>query len=180
MKKTIYVLLVLVVIVAGCASRQEVQSEKPEQKAAPADQKKVEKSPAESKAASENVSEKQLAEAQQLLKKLQARIKDVHFDFDKYSLKDDAKPAVKELADILVKHVNLKVAIEGNCDERGTAEYNISLGERRAQAVKEYLVSLGVSSGRIETTSYGKEKPLCSDHNEDCWAKNRRAHMVLN
>ncbi len=179
MKKIIFVLMILTMIAAGCASRQAVQAEKPEQKAAPQAQKKVEQAPAAAKAPSENVKEKQLAEAQ-LMKELQAKIKDIRFDFDRYSLRDDSKPAIKDVADILAKHRNLKVAIEGNCDERGTAEYNISLGERRAEAVKEYLIALGIPSGKIETTSYGKEKPICTDHNEGCWSKNRRAHMVLN
>jgi len=172
--------MIIGLIAAGCANRQAVQSEKPEQRT-PEAQKQVQQAAMESKTApSENINEKQLAEAHGLLKELQARIKDVHFDFDKYSLGDDAKPAIKELSDILAKHGKLKVSIEGNCDERGTAEYNITLGERRADAVKQYLVSLGIASSRIETTSFGKEKPVCTNHTEDCWSKNRRAHIVLN
>jgi len=79
----------------------------------------------------------------------------------------------------MTKDSSAILSIEGHCDERGTNEYNLALGDRRAKAVKDYLVSLGVPSSRIETISYGEEKPLCSAQNEDCWAKNRRAHFVL-
>ncbi len=104
---------------------------------------------------------------------------DVHFDFDKYDIKDDAKPVLKSVSDYLIKNAAQRILIEGNCDERGTSEYNLGLGDRRAKAAKDYLTSLGVPSSRIDTISYGKEKPLCTEHTEDCWAKNRRAHFVI-
>ncbi len=107
-----------------------------------------------------------------------ARFQDVHFDFDRYDVKENDKPGLKNVADWLGKHPDAKLMIEGNCDERGTAEYNLALGEKRANSVKEYLVALGIPADRLETISYGKEKPICTEHNESCWYKNRRAHMI--
>ncbi|MBZ0154650.1 MAG: peptidoglycan-associated lipoprotein Pal [Alphaproteobacteria bacterium] len=106
-------------------------------------------------------------------------IQDVYFDYDKYDIKDDAQPVLKDLAAFLSKNKNTKVVVEGHCDDRGTDEYNLALGDKRANAAKEYLVSLGIPSNRIETVSYGEEKPVCKESTEECWAKNRRAHFVL-
>jgi peptidoglycan-associated lipoprotein len=105
--------------------------------------------------------------------------KDIHFDFDKYDIKDEDKETLRRIADWLIEHPSVKLIIEGHCDERGTNEYNLGLGDRRANAAKEYLVSLGVSPSRIQTVSYGEERPLCTEHNESCWWKNRRAHFVV-
>ena len=98
----------------------------------------------------------------------------VHFDFNKYSVLDTDKDVLKKQADWLSKFPEVKVTIEGYADERGTREYNLALGARRANAVKEFLVSVGISSARVETISYGKEKPICTDSTEECWAQNRR------
>jgi peptidoglycan-associated lipoprotein len=108
-----------------------------------------------------------------------SRFADVRFDFDKAILLDDGKKTSQEVAGFMKKNPQTKVLIEGHCDERGTAEYNLALGERRAAAVKTYLASLGVSKGALSTVSFGKERPLDSGHSEDAWAKNRRAHFVL-
>ena len=105
--------------------------------------------------------------------------KDIHFDFDKYDLKPEARATLKELANFLLEHPEYRVRIEGHCDERGTEEYNLALGEKRANAAKDYLVSLGVSPDRIDTISYGENRPLCTEHNESCWWRNRRDHFVL-
>jgi peptidoglycan-associated lipoprotein len=105
--------------------------------------------------------------------------KNIHFDFDKSFIRDDAKPHLQAVADYMKKNADAKVQIEGHCDERGTAEYNIALGERRATSAKKYLTGLGVDAKRLSTISYGKERPMCTEHNEDCWAKNRRAVFVL-
>lgn len=86
---------------------------------------------------------------------------------------------LKEVSTILSRNKNIKVIIEGHCDERGTNEYNLGLGDRRANSAKEYLISLGIPSNKIETISYGEEKPICTEQTEDCWAKNRRAHFVF-
>ncbi len=106
-------------------------------------------------------------------------LKDIHFDFDRYNLRPGDASILRENAALLKKYLNVKVQIEGHCDERGTVEYNLALGERRANSAKDYLVSLGISQARISTISYGKEKPLDPGHNEDAWAKNRRAHTVV-
>jgi peptidoglycan-associated lipoprotein len=106
-------------------------------------------------------------------------LKDIHFDFDKYDIRPQDGAILKENAALLKKYTNLKVQIEGHCDERGTVEYNLALGERRANRTKDYLVSLGISSDRVSTISYGKEKPLDPGHNEAAWAKNRRAHTIV-
>lgn len=98
----------------------------------------------------------------------------VHFDYNEYAVREDDKALLKKQSDWLNKFPDVKVVVEGYADERGTREYNLALGGRRANAVKEYLVSLGVSSARIETISYGKDKPVCADSNEECWQQNRR------
>jgi peptidoglycan-associated lipoprotein len=99
----------------------------------------------------------------------------VHFDYDRYQLREQDRSILQRQAVWLQKYPQVRVSIEGHCDERGTREYNLALGARRANAVKEYLVSLGVSSGRVETISYGKERPICTESNEGCYAQNRRA-----
>jgi peptidoglycan-associated lipoprotein len=106
-------------------------------------------------------------------------LKDIHFDFDKYDVRPGDAAILKENAALLKKFPNVKIQIEGHCDERGTVEYNLALGERRANRTKDYLVSLGISAARISTISYGKEKPLDPGHDEDAWAKNRRAHTII-
>jgi len=106
-------------------------------------------------------------------------LKDIHFDFDRYDIRRGDEEILKENAALLKKYPKTKIQIEGHCDERGTVEYNLALGERRANNTKKYLVSLGIASSRISTISYGKEKPLDNGHNEEAWAENRRAHTVL-
>jgi peptidoglycan-associated lipoprotein len=103
----------------------------------------------------------------------------VHFDYDKYDILDADRAVLQRQAAWLSKYPSVRVTIEGHCDERGTREYNLALGARRANAVKEYLVSLGVASGRVETISYGKERPVCTESNESCWAQNRRGVTTI-
>jgi peptidoglycan-associated lipoprotein len=105
-------------------------------------------------------------------------VKDVYFDYDKAELRADAQQAVAQAAQ-LIKQKGWKVQIEGNCDDRGSTEYNLSLGEHRADSAKQALLQGGVSADAIKTISYGKEKPQCSEANEDCWQKNRRDHFTL-
>ena len=106
-------------------------------------------------------------------------LKDITFDFDKYDIRPQDASILKENAALLMKYPNMKIQIEGHCDERGTIEYNLALGERRANSCKNYLISLGVPRDRISTISYGKERPLDPGHTEEAWAKNRRAHTVV-
>ena len=104
---------------------------------------------------------------------------DVLFDFDQYVLRDDALTAVEDNAKRLKDHQVTRVVLEGRCDEIGTAEYNLVLGERRALSVKRYLESLGFSKLQVDVTSYGKDRPLCLQHNPVCWQKNRSVHFIV-
>ncbi|NEX91647.1 peptidoglycan-associated lipoprotein Pal [Caulobacter sp. 17J65-9] len=103
----------------------------------------------------------------------------VYFDFDQYSVRDEARGVLDAQAAWLARYPGVTVRIEGNADERGTREYNMALGARRANAVRDYLVSRGVSASRIETISYGKERPIDPGSNEDAWARNRNAHTAI-
>ncbi|HPC36142.1 MAG TPA: peptidoglycan-associated lipoprotein Pal [Candidatus Marinimicrobia bacterium] len=102
----------------------------------------------------------------------------VHFDYDSYELRPDAIAALEKAAKILKKYPDAIITIEGHCDERGTVEYNLALGERRAHAVKTYFINYGINPNNLITISYGKEKPIDPGHNEDAWSKNRRAVLV--
>jgi peptidoglycan-associated lipoprotein len=103
----------------------------------------------------------------------------VHFALNEYNIEDSDKSLLGRQAAWLAKYPAVRVTVEGHCDERGTREYNLALGARRANAVKEYLVSQGVSTGRVETVSYGKERPICTESNEACWAQNRRGVTTI-
>jgi peptidoglycan-associated lipoprotein len=103
----------------------------------------------------------------------------VHFDYDQYSLTDEDKGTLQRQSAWLQKYPAVRVTVEGHADERGTREYNLALGARRANAVKEYLASLGVSSSRLETVSYGKERPVCTQSDEGCYAQNRRGVTTI-
>jgi len=105
-------------------------------------------------------------------------IKDIYFDYDKSDIRPDQQAAMQGDAGFLNQHTNINFTVEGHCDERGSTEYNLALGDRRANSVKEALVAAGVSADRIKTISYGKEKPFCLEHNEECWQQNRRGHFV--
>ena len=104
---------------------------------------------------------------------------DVHFDYDQYNIKPQDEPTLKRLATWLVKNTDTRLTIEGHCDERGTVEYNLALGERRASAVRDYLAASGIDRKRITTISYGKERPLDKAQTEEAWAKNRRGHFLV-
>jgi len=106
-------------------------------------------------------------------------LKDIHFDFDKYNIRPDAAATLKKSAKFLLAHPTYKIQIEGHCDERGSVEYNLVLGERRAESAKKYLENLGVDGNRLSTISYGKEMPLDPQHNEKAWAINRRDHFII-
>jgi peptidoglycan-associated lipoprotein len=106
-------------------------------------------------------------------------LKDAFFEYDKASLRDDARASVSADADWLKQYPSISILIEGHCDERGTSEYNLALGDHRANAVREYLAALGISGSRIRTVSYGREKPFCTQSTESCWQENRRAHFVI-
>ncbi len=106
-------------------------------------------------------------------------LKDVFFDYDRSAIRDDQKAVLNEDVSWLKANARAKVTVEGHCDERGTAEYNLGLGERRAKAVKDYLVAAGVAADRVATISYGKERPFVLGHDESAWKWNRRGHLVI-
>ncbi len=122
--------------------------------------------------------DKDKTEEADVRKKLSATLKTVYFDFDKYDLTENARNILSKNAKIIMEN-NLSIVIEGHCDERGTEQYNLSLGQKRANAVKEYYIRLGVSPTKIATISYGEEMPVCTEHTESCWALNRRAETKV-
>lgn len=142
---------------------------------AAADKAKAEAAAA--KAAAEKAKSEAAAKAAAILKELQ--IPDVNFDYDKYNLKPLAQSILKAAAPAYLKYPDYKLVVEGHCDERGTVEYNLALGEKRAMEAAKYLVDLGIAKDRIKTISYGKEMPLDKGHDEAAWAKNRRARFVV-
>ena len=107
-----------------------------------------------------------------------AGLADVHFDYDKSTIRKSEQGKLADAAKLLKADGKRKIVVEGHCDERGTANYNLALGERRAKAVQKYLADLGVAGSRIQTTSFGKERPVCTDQNEDCYQRNRRGHFA--
>jgi peptidoglycan-associated lipoprotein len=180
-------------VMTGCAKKSAVkdQAVSAEDKAASdrAAEQATAKAEADAKARADQ--EARLAAEQKAKEEAEAKVapqaaakeemtfKDVLFDFDKYSLKPESRDILKQLAAWLTKNKNNIVLIEGNCDERGTTEYNLALGERRAKEAMKYLVELGVDGKRIKTVSYGNERPLDPGHTEEAWAKNRRDHFVV-
>jgi len=156
--------LLALLVAVGCASRKQVSTTVPEPTPPPATETAP---PPEEETAPPPPSEDTRSSG----------LQDAFFDFDDASLRDDAKNALEGNAKYMEKKTGA-VVIEGHCDERGSVEYNIALGEKRARAAKDYLVSYGVTASRITTISYGKERPFDQGHTEDAWAKNRRAHFV--
>ncbi len=186
--------LAAAVTISGCAKRAVVKDEtvpqnqavseaKPEVKAPPAKadwEKKweaMEKARKEKEALAKKNAKPQtsaVASAKEVFE-----FKDIHFDFDKYNLQDEARAVLDKDAQWLNQNKGAQIKIEGNCDERGTAEYNLALGERRANVAAKYLTDMGIDAKRMKTVSYGFERPLDTGHNEEAWAKNRRDHFVV-
>ncbi len=106
-------------------------------------------------------------------------VKDIFFDFNKYDVRADQQHAARGDAQFLLQHPEVKLVIEGHCDDRGSEEYNLGLGDNRAQTLKSYLLQAGISADRIRTISYGKEKPFCNQDDEQCWQQNRRDHFTM-
>jgi peptidoglycan-associated lipoprotein len=121
------------------------------------------------------------AETRARIQDLLNRIQDAYFDFDQYNIRPDAQAALQRdadaLAEILRQYPHYKLTVAGNCDERGSEEYNLALGDRRAETAKQFLVTLGIPGDQLRTVSYGKDRPVCTEHDESCWQKNRRAHI---
>ena len=202
---TIFVLvLCLGLFVTGCAKKKVVidRDRSSAQRSEEASRLEAERAAREAKEAQEarerelariKEEEAKLAQKAELEKSLVAKkergiegevfetkmLKDIHFDYDQYDIRRVDEEILRENAAFLKKNPQMKIQVEGHCDDRGTSEYNLALGERRANSTKRYLVSLGIASDRISTISFGKERPLDPGHNEEAWAKNRRAHIVV-
>jgi peptidoglycan-associated lipoprotein len=197
-KKSLVVLVLILcvgLLLTGCPKKTVVKEEPSMKKAeeAVAEREKAAKLEREKELARIREEEAKKAKEQEFEKSLVAKkepgiagevfesrlLKDVHFDFDKYDIRPGDADVLKENATLLMKYPKVKIQVEGHCDERGTNEYNLALGERRANAAKTYLISLGIPSDRISIISYGEEKPLDPGHNEEAWAKNRRGHFII-
>jgi peptidoglycan-associated lipoprotein len=199
MGKRSLVVLVLILcvglVLTGCPKKTVVKEEPSMKKAeeAVAEREKAAKLEREKELARIREEEAKKAKEQEFEKSLVAKkepgiagevfesrlLKDIHFDFDKYDIRPEDTEILKENAALLMQYPKVKIQTEGHCDERGTNEYNLALGERRANAAKKYLLSLGISPDRISTISYGEEKPLDPGHNEEAWSNNRRGHFVI-
>ncbi|MBN2466937.1 MAG: peptidoglycan-associated lipoprotein Pal [Deltaproteobacteria bacterium] len=127
------------------------------------------------------VAEEELVALQNLQEKAvrEGAFGDVYFDFNVYTLKEESKATMTKTAEWLTTHPTVSIMIEGHCDERGTQEYNLALGERRGASVQKYLYSLGIDLARMQTISYGEERPADPGHDEEAWAKNRRVHFTI-
>jgi len=169
------VLCLSIMFMTGCAKKSLVKEQ-----AVSTEEKAVKKEEPPSKEAEMKTGvETEATQEKAVSAKEEIAFKDIQFEFDKFNLRTEARDILKQLADWLTKNKNYDVLIEGNCDERGTTEYNLALGERRAKEAMKYLVELGIDGKRLKTISYGKERPLDPGHNEEAWAKNRRDHFVV-
>jgi len=175
---------------SGCAEKQAVVKDEAvqEQKAAPAQAAPVTLTDDEAARRAKEQADREAALKAQAAKDRAAKnaaaladlnIQNIYFDYDKSNIRPDAREILKANAEIFTKNSSASIVVEGYCDERGTAEYNMALGERRAQEAKQYLVNLGINVSRIETISYGEERPLDSRSIEEAWAQNRRAQFLL-
>lgn len=197
---TIVTLLIALAFTSGCTKKEILKEDiAPKESTAPKAAKPDAQAPEKSvwkadkstdkraeqdRAAKEGAKEKVVKlkaakEAAALSAKELYELADIHFDFDKSNLQNEARTILNKHAEWLNKNKDAKLTIEGHCDERGTAEYNLALGERRAVAAADFLIDLGIDSKRMKTISYGLELPLDPRHNEEAWAKNRRVHFVV-
>lgn len=166
-------ILSLVLLVAGCAGKKTMKpAVEPEISKAP------EEKPIEVPTTPEPTKQPEVV-SQPKVEKEVITLEMIHFEFDKYRLLPEAKTILENNAEMLKAHPKVKIIIEGHCDERGTIEYNLALGEKRALSAKNYLIDLGISPDRLSTISYGKERPLDPRSNEEAWAKNRRDEFKI-
>ena len=181
-------LAMLLVLSVSCAKKKVTMEAQPMEEGMTAEQAQAqqeaeaEAARREAEMAKKSQSEKQREEAAMMAEEARKRAfeeEDIHFDFDKYVLTPKAMMILDEKASYLRDHPEVRVLIEGHCDERGTNEYNLALGDRRANSAKNYLVKSGVAESRLTTISYGEEQPLCTEHTESCWWRNRRDHFQV-
>jgi peptidoglycan-associated lipoprotein len=162
-------LVFLMVLGVSCAKRvEETKAQPTVAPAPPAPAPEVKPAPAPAPEVNKAAEAKRAIEAD-----------NIYFDFDKYNLKPEAIKVLDRKVALMRENSMMKVRIEGNCDERGSNEYNLALGDRRANAAKSYMVKAGVAENRLSTISYGEERPVCREHTETCWAKNRNDHFEV-
>lgn len=175
MKKLIVLLIAVIFVAIGCAPKAVQTTQKP---ATTQDQRAL------SDKDRAGISEEELAKAERdrLLReqeRLAGILRDINFDFDSYAINSTELPKIEGVGSWMKQERGVRITVEGHCDERGTVEYNLALGQKRAEAVKDYLLKMGIEAGRIRTISYGKEVPVDPGRTEDAWSKNRRAHFKI-
>ncbi len=173
--------LLVAVILAGCGGAPP-----PEPEPEPAPEPQVEERDLEAERRAREEEERRRREEEERARREAERrrvlsiiAERVHFDFDKSDIRPDAEPVLQRKVAVLREHPGIKLRLEGHCDERGSNEYNLALGQRRAEAVRRYLMSYGIETGRFTSISYGEERPLVDAQNEEAWAQNRRAEFVV-
>ena len=196
---TILTLLLVLAFLSGCAKKTVLKEEatpkestaateaapavKAPEKSAVKDNAEAKKRAEQERAAAEKAKEQaaksEAARQAAAAAKESYTLADIYFDFDKFNLRDEARAVLNKHVEWLNKNKDVQVTVEGHCDERGTAEYNLALGERRANAVIKFLVDMGIDGKRLKAISYGSELPLDPRHNEEAWTKNRRAHFTI-
>ncbi len=188
----VVIFCISMMLMTGCAKKAVSKDEglvAGEKKAAAAQSEATAKEEAARKLASEQAAAQQKEDVKELAlkrdaaaaaaaEKEQTAFEDIYFAYDKSTIEPEAREILKRLASLLGSNKNYSLVVEGHCDERGTIEYNLALGQRRADAAMKYLVDLGLDKGSIKTITYGKERPLDPGHDEEAWAKNRRAHFL--
>lgn len=184
----VFVSLIAVFMTAGCAKQDVVKKDEgitpatvaknvdPPKSATSANQSVT---PSAAQAASLKPASTQQSQKTLSIAELQSALEKIYFDFDTANLSESSRSTLAKNAAVLAKEATSKIRIEGNCDERGSAEYNLALGERRAKAAQQYLISMGVKADRISILSYGKEKPAVQGNNEAAWSKNRRDEFIV-
>jgi len=179
----------LCVVFSGCAKKPVAASTTPptprvEPRTTPAPSRQVTPTPPSTSASSTPASTPRMPDAatKARIQDLLDRIQDAYFDYNKHNLRPDAEATLQKdaqaLGDIIRQYPDYKLTVQGHCDERGSEEYNLALGDKRAEQAKEYLATLGVPGNQLQIISYGKDKPVCEDHDEACWQRNRRAHIT--
>ena len=176
----IFVLLTFgLTIFTGCAENKSVVTKDTTQETAPAQKTKTSKPSDATNTINQKDDTREQSVRVETIATAEASIRDINFDFDSSIIRPDAREILQVNADFLLKNRVSAIVVEGHCDERGTAEYNMALGQRRAEETKKYIVNLGIKESKITTISYGAERPLDPGNDEDSWAKNRRAHFLI-
>ena len=163
---------------AAMEAEKKLQEETLKEEAARAEAEKIRQQELQERAMQEEAARKEAAAREAAERQKNLTLEPIYFDYDDYAIRDDQKEVLTQNADWFKAHPQVRIRLEGNCDERGTAEYNLALGQRRADSTKAFLEGLGIQKNRMLTISYGKERPITLEHNETAWAKNRRVDFA--